>query len=444
MKRSRKRKVYWIQALLLSAGVLICLCCFHAARDGIRKKAPMSDWGLSKVWKQIPNEAVIPKEEECEMHIEQSDVDEIYLKDEDLTEYVVTDSQIQEILDSLTVEEKVAQMFFVTPESITGIENVTTAGEITWTALQKYPVGGLVYFSQNLVSEEQTREMLSNTQKYAVEKMKLPLFLGVDEEGGRVLRIGNSSGFDVERVAAMGILAQANDTVVIHDAADTIGDYLSDLGFNVDFAPDADVLTNAENRVIGDRSFGTDPDMVADMAWAYREGLHDNGILACYKHFPGHGGTVEDSHGGYAYSYKTLEELQVVELVPFRVGCERGIDFIMVSHISVPEVTGSDVPASLSEVLVTDVLRNEMGYRGIIITDSLGMGAVSNHYGSGEAAVMAVQAGCDMLLMPRDFAEAYEAVLDAVKSGTVAEEQIDASVSRIIKGKLKWEEGTAR
>lgn len=234
----------------------------------------------------------------------------------------------------------------------------------------------------------------------------------------------------------MGVLAEQNDTEVIHTAASTIGTYLSDLGFNVDFAPDTDVITNEANQVIGDRSFGSDPSVVADMAWAYRKGLHEHGILACYKHFPGHGGTIEDSHNGYAYSYKTLEELKEIELVPFQSGCDKGIDFIMVSHVSTPNITGSDIPATLSRQIVTDLLRQEMGYQGIIITDSLNMGAVSEHYSPQEAAVMAVQAGCDMLLMSDYFEPSYSAVLDAVADGRIREEDIDASVSRIIEAKL--------
>lgn len=352
------------------------------------------------------------------------------------TEEDLTGQRTAEILSQMTIEEKVAQMFFITPEQLTGADNVTATGDATKAALDRYPVGGLVYFAKNLQTPEQTRSMLQGAQDYVMQTRGLPLFIGVDEEGGRVLRVGSNSAFDVEKIQAMGVLAEQNDTEVIHTAASTIGTYLSDLGFNVDFAPDTDVITNEANQVIGDRSFGSDPNVVADMAWAYREGLHEHGILACYKHFPGHGGTVEDSHNGYAYSYKTLEELKEIELVPFQSGCDKGIDFIMVSHVSTPNITGSDIPATLSRQIVTDVLRQEMGYQGIIITDSLNMGAVSEHYSPQEAAVMAVQAGCDMLLMSDYFELSYNAVLDAVADGRIREEDIDASVSRIIETKL--------
>ena len=204
----------------------------------------------------------------------------------------------------MSLEEKVAQLFFITPEALTGFQTVTAAGETTKAALDRYPVGGLVYFSQNLLSPTQTKEMLSTIQDYMTEKQGFPIFLGVDEEGGRVLRIGNKKAFEVERIEAMGELAKQQDLQVIEQAGATIGAYLSDLGFTVDFAPDADVITNRENQVIGDRSFGTNPQVVADMAWAFCKGLHTKHIFATYKHFPGHGGTTEDSHTGYAFSYK--------------------------------------------------------------------------------------------------------------------------------------------
>lgn len=348
-----------------------------------------------------------------------------------------TEQQVQELLGQMTLKEKVAQMFFTTPESVTGVGTVIQTGEVSKKAWSEYPVGGFVYFAQNLVSPQQTKDMLSGIQDYVKGQQGLPIFLGVDEEGGRVLRIGSNPAFGVEKIEAMGKLAQGKDTRQIRKAAGYIGKYLSQLGFNVDFAPDADVLTNPDNQVIGDRSFSQDPSVTADMSLAYSKGLAKHGILDCYKHFPGHGGTVEDSHAGYAYSYQTLEELMQSELVPFQAGSDHGAAFIMVSHISVPEVTGSDVPASLSKTLVTDVLRGKIGYQGIIIKDSLNMGAVSGNYSMEQAAVMAVQAGCDMLLMSGEFKTAYGALLQAVQNGTVTEERVDESVRRIIRAKLK-------
>ena len=398
--------------------------------------------GRDESYINVEGEAIVKEEalEKKSVEKELSKVSELNTE-EMFCEDGGTDSKVVEILETLTLEEKVAQMFFITPEALSGVEKVVQAGKTSEEALKKYPVGGIVYFASNLISTDQTKEMLSNMQKYSVNRINLPIFLGVDEEGGRVLRIGSNPNFGVEKVESMGMLAQSKDINIIYEAGNTIGTYLAELGFNVDFAPDADVLSNSDNQIIGNRSFGTEPDVVAEMSWAYCEGLHNNSILATYKHYPGHGGTKEDSHSEYAYSYKTLEELKENELIPFQSGCEMGVDFIMVSHISLPKVTGSDVPASLSKMLVTDILRQDMGYEGIIITDSLSMGAISQHYSADEAALQAVEAGCDMLLMPSDFEMAYKAILDAVKEGSISQERIDNSVKRIITAKLKLRKG---
>ena len=339
------------------------------------------------------------------------------------------------ILEQMTLGEKVCQMFLVTPETLTGFQTVTAAGNITLGALEQYPVGGLIYFSTNLVDDEQTNTMLKNTTVYARENHDIPIFLAVDEEGGRVARIGSNPKFSVEKVPCMKEIGDSGDLSKAYDVGDTIGAYLSELGFNLDFAPDADVLTNPSNTVIGDRSFGTDAVCVSNMMLEVADGLLDNGVIPCVKHFPGHGSTAGDTHQGLAYTDKTLEELMSCELVPFQTAVDNGLPMIMVSHISVPSVTGDDTPASLSHFLVTELLREQMGFDGIVITDGMGMGAIEDNYESGEAAVLAVQAGCDMLLITADFPEAYQAVLDAVEDGRISEQQIDASVKRILRMK---------
>ena len=392
-------------------------------------------------WEANPEEGVQEKSESEKLEQNKNGTGEAGLEERkaEKEEEERLAEEAEKIIAGMELEEKVAQMFFVTPELITGVSRVRAAGEWTKDALDRYPVGGLVYFAANLENAQQTEEMLSTVQKYMMDEWGFPVFLGIDEEGGRVLRIGSNADFGVKKTEAMGTLAGKEEPeAAVRNAGNTIGAYLAELGFNVDFAPDADVLTNEENRVIGDRSFGKDPQSVAGLAWEFAQGLHDNGIMACYKHFPGHGGTVEDSHKGYAYSYKTWEELAETELVPFQSGSENGIEFIMVSHISLPNFNGTDIPATLSASVVTGKLREEMGYEGIIITDSMNMGAVSNHYEAGEAAVLAVQAGCDMLLMSQGFEESYQAVLQAVEAGEITEDRINESVRRIMETKLKW------
>ena len=338
----------------------------------------------------------------------------------------------EQILENMTLGQKVAQLFFITPESLSGYQLVTQCGDATYAALREYPVGGLIYFSDNLETPGQTRDMIGKAKDYMQRETGIPLFTGVDEEGGQIVRVAANDAFNVTRFRPMGEIAASGNTDEIYNAGNAIGAYLNDLGFNVDFAPVADVITNPANTVIGNRSFGDDKDRVSDMAKAFAQGLNANDVLAVYKHFPGHGGTEADTHEGYAYTMRTKEELLETELVPFRKAIEDGIGMIMVAHVSLPALTGDDTPATLSTEIVTDLLRDEMGFGGVIITDALNMGAIANTYTAGESAVFALQAGCDMLLMPSDFKTAYQAVLSAVRDGTLSESQIDRSVLRIL------------
>ena len=194
----------------------------------------------------------------------------------------------------------------------------------------------------------------------------------------------------------------------------------------------ADVLSNPENQVVKRRSFGADPELVSQMALAVRNGLESHNVYSVFKHFPGHGATIGDTHEGYAYTDKTLEELYSCELIPFEDAIEADASFIMAGHISAPQVTGDHIPASLSKVLITDILREEMGYDGIVITDALNMGAVTEQYTSSEAAIMAIEAGADILLMPENFYEAFYGVIEAIHLGRLTEERIDESVERIL------------
>ncbi len=343
--------------------------------------------------------------------------------------------EVEEILAGMTLEEKVYQLFIITPEALTGSNTVTAAGETTRKSLENYPVGGLVYFSKNLKDPAQTKKMLQNVMAFSYEVEGLPLFTCIDEEGGRVARIGSNPAFGVEKIGSM---QEIKDEKEAYEAGETIGTYLSRFGFNFDFAPDADVLTNKSNKAIGDRSFGSDSDRVVKMAAAFSDGLHSQNVLSSFKHFPGHGAVQGDTHDGFAYTDKTYEELLKSELKPFMAAGSLGVDAVMAAHISVPEITGEDTPCTLSEKMITDVLRRDLGFEGLIITDALDMGAITQNYTSRQAAVLAFRAGVDMLLMPRDFKQASEGILEAVEKGEISEERIDESLRRIIKAKLLW------
>lgn len=344
--------------------------------------------------------------------------------------------KVQQIVDSMSLEEKVAQLFLVQPEAIVDIGTATAAGDATKQAINKTPVGGFVYFSDNLQSEQQVQDMLRNVQKYSEDRIGLPAFLSVDEEGGTVARVASTGRFDVTDVGDMAKIGASGDVQQARQAGETIGSYLSELGFNLDFAPDADVLTNPDNTVVKKRSFGSDPRVVSDMSLAVAQGLAQHQVYSVYKHFPGHGATAGDTHQGYAYTDKTLDELKQSELIPFENAIQNNAAFIMAAHISAPRVTGDDTSASLSKTMITDILRGQMGYDGIVVTDAMNMGAVTEQYTSAQAAVKALQAGADLVLMPEDFQEAYQGVLDAVKDGTLTEQRINESVTRIVKVKV--------
>lgn len=347
------------------------------------------------------------------------------------------DNEVQTILDNMTLEDKIAQLFILYPETlVSGVNRVTAAGEMTREAFDRRPVGGLIYMRQNLESREQVQTMLSDFQEISLSRTGLPAFLCVDEEGGKVTSVGGTEALAIPRGEDMVDIGARNHPEEAYQKGEFIGGYLSELGFNVDFAPVADVLSNPENTVVKKRSFGADPKLVTAMTAAFAEGLQSKGILGSYKHFPGHGATAGDTHKGYSYTDKTLEELMACELLPFMDGISRNIPMIMVGHISLPKVIGDDTPASLSSYIMTDLLREELGYKGIIITDALAMKAVINEYSSDEAAVRALEAGADILLLPEDFELAFQGVLQAVNEGRLSRERLDQSLQRIIRQKL--------
>lgn len=327
-------------------------------------------------------------------------------------------------IEVMPLEDKVAGLFIVTPEAITGVSTAVKAGDGTRDALARYSVGGLIYFSKNIKSQEQLTEMIDNTKLYT----KYPLFIAVDEEGGKVSRVANAGiGTKIDAAQTIGETGDANNA---YQAGITVGTYLSDLGFNLNFAPVADV-NSVDGSALGNRTYGSDAQAVIPYVNSMMQGLEEKNVTACLKHFPGIGSSTQDTHDGMATTNRTLDEFRANELTVFKAGIDAGANMIMVGHLSAPELTGDNTPCSLSPAVVTDLLRNEMGYKGIIISDAMNMSAVSEYYSSDEAAIMALRAGCDMILMPEDFEKAYNGVLQAVQDGTISEERINDSLRRI-------------
>lgn len=350
------------------------------------------------------------------------------------------DEQIEQMLSSLPLEQKVAQLFIVAPEALVENNPVVAAGEATEQAFHNRPVGGICYFAQNLENPDQTKEMLANVTTFSEEVVGIPPFLAVDEEGGTVTRIASNPNYGVSDVGDMCTIGAAGDTQAAWDAAVYIGNYLRDLGFNLDFAPVADIANNPESTTMAKRSFGASADIVSSMTQAAVEGFLSTGILCSAKHFPGIGGAVGDSHTDTIVSNKTADEMAGEELLPFKAAIAAGVPFIMVGHLSCPAITGDNTPASLSTVVIQDLLRTQLGFEGIVITDSLGMGAVTSICTPQEIGVRALNAGNDMILMPEDFEAAYQGVLSALSDGSVTEERINQSLRRILRVKLTLEQ----
>jgi len=373
---------------------------------------------------ETENEAVATEEPQVE-------VDKIVT---DKTQIV---GMANEILNNMTLEEKIGQLFVVNFEQLdTRKKDTYNFTKVTATmreALKKYKVGGVIFFATNIETPAQTTKFINKLQGFST----VPMFISVDEEGGDVARIANNEKMNTTSFPTMEIVgAMANEDYAF-DMGQTIGKEIKGLGFNLDFAPVADVRTNELNTEIGNRSFGDDQKLVAKKVSQVVCGLQSENVAATLKHFPGQGSTAGDSHKGAVDVDSDINELRKVSFVPFKAGIKAGVDVIMVSHLSISNVTGSTKPASMTELVMKDILRTELSFEGVIITDAMNMKSVTKYYTPGEAAVNAISAGADMVLMPENFVAAYNAVCNAVSNGTIDEKTIDEKVQRILELKIK-------
>lgn len=356
-------------------------------------------------------------------------------------------SEIESKIKTMGVREKVAQMFVVRLESLdpafdndavhkSSLRGATEVNDRIEETFERYPAGGVILFSRNIENPRQTKKLTKKIHALKSGSGIRPLTF-IDEEGGIVSRLANNKAFDLPKFESMKKIGESGDEENAWKAGKAIGKYLGEFGFDVDFAPVADVDTNPLNPIIGDRAFSADPAEAAGMSSAFLKGLESAGTKGCLKHFPGHGDTQTDTHKGYAETGKTWEELLECEMLPFKSGIESGADFIMTAHISAPKVDGSGSPSTLSKTITTDKLRRELGYDGIIITDAMEMSAITKNYGNGEAAIKSILAGSDMILIPYDYRATFKSVLEAVENGVIPEERINESVRRILKVKFE-------
>ena len=366
------------------------------------------------------------------------------------------EDKIMDMVEGMTTQEKVAQMlmpsFRYWGEGDTK-EGVTELNDAQKATLSKYSFGGVIVFAQNCQNAKQTTALIKAMQKANLDGgAESSLLVSIDQEGGYITRL--NTGTAMPGNMAIGATGETENA---YRAAYVIGKELAVQGINVDFAPVMDVNNNPANPIIGVRSFSDDPEVVAQFGAKYIEGLHNNGVMAALKHFPGHGDTNTDSHTGLPKIDKTYDELKQMELIPF-AGVAKNADFIMTAHIQYPKIeaqtytsisTGEEIylPATLSKTILTDILRTDIGYEGVVITDAMDMAAIAEHFDEMDSARLAINAGADMILMPVDLSnpeglahldEYIDGVVSQINSGAISADRVDESVYRIMKMKAKY------
>ncbi len=332
---------------------------------------------------------------------------------------------IEEVIAEMSLKEKIGQMVMV---GFTGDEINSSIKEM----ITKYKVGGIIYFTRNFSSPKQAAELSANLQKLSIQNTGIPLFLSTDEEGGIVTRVKGMTHFPGPMA-----LGAANTEQLTKKVAQAKGKQLKYLGINFNLSPVLDVNNNPQNPIIGVRSFGTEPERVAQHGKSYLKGLQSKNVIACGKHFPGHGDTSTDSHLNLPVINHNLNHLKQVELIPFKNAIDNGIDSIMIAHIAFPALTGrDDLPATLSSEIITGLLRKELGFQGLIITDCMEMKGISSTFGTVQGAIQTVKAGSDQVLIshtPSKQIKVIEKLLELVQKGEIKEKRIDNSLKRILK-----------
>ncbi|GKU28529.1 beta-N-acetylhexosaminidase [Clostridium folliculivorans] len=337
---------------------------------------------------------------------------------------------IKEKLKSLTLDEKIGQL------TIVGIEG-TEINDNTKELIKNYHVGGVIFFKENISSRNQALALVQSLKN--INGTGIPLFLGVDEEGGRVSRMPA----EYKKLPSSGTIGKKNNEDISKKVGEILGEEVSSVGFNLDFAPVLDINSNPKNPIIGDRSFGNNAELVSKLGVATMNGIQSKNIISAVKHFPGHGDTLVDSHKGLPTVNNDINRLRSFELIPFKEAIDNGADMVMVAHILLPNIDKT-YPSSLSKVVISDLLRKELGFNGVIITDDMTMGAITLNYDINKAAVTSLKAGSDIVLVCHDYNKektVIESIKTAVNNKEITEQEIDEKVYRILKLKDKYKIG---
>lgn len=337
-----------------------------------------------------------------------------------------TENEFDEQISKMTLQQKVAQMLMVSIEG-------TEVDDDFKSFISECEAGTVILFGNNITSASQLTRLTNDIKECAGD---IPFIIGMDEEGGRVTRLPQ----DVQSMPSAFEVASSKNSDYCYDAGRQIGTQLKSFGLHTGFSPVLDIWTNPENTVIGQRAYGKTSDEVCTYGIAAMNGIKDSGAIPVVKHFPGHGDTVTDSHYGLPTVSKTKDELWQTELIPFKTAIENNVPAVMVAHILCTQIDNK-YPASLSSKAVTSLLREEMGFNGVVLTDDLTMGAIVEEYSLGQAGVLAVKAGCDILTVCHSYDnanEVFEAVVNAVEKGEIDQSRIDESVKRILKLKKDY------
>lgn len=342
-------------------------------------------------------------------------------------------TKAEQILQTMSLDQKIGQLFMI------GFDG-TDINEDLQSMIEDSHIGGVIYFARNIAYPEQVALLSAKLQRYAIESGHPGLMISIDQEGGRVARLTEATGFtEFPSAMAIGATGDPHNAFLMYQA---MAKEMRSVGINADFAPDLDVNNNPLNPVIGIRSFSSDPQRVAEFGVQAIRGLQSEGILAFGKHFPGHGDTEVDSHQGLPVIDHPLDRLETVEFVPFEAGIQANSAGIMTAHVEFPAIDPSNTPATVSQLVLTGLLRDRMNYQGLIVTDSLEMGALGvAGYPASIAGLAAFKAGADMLLFNRDHElhrQAIAEVKKAVEAGEISQQRLDDSVLRILRVKEEY------
>ena len=332
------------------------------------------------------------------------------------------DEKIQEDIKGMSLSEKIGQMIVISYRTLEYTEELNNILNIV-------KPGGFILFSENISTYDETTKYISKLKSMA----DIPLLIGIDQEGGRVQRIKKLSDANVLEIPSMYSLGKTGNKELSKSVGKVLASEIATFGINLDYAPSLDIFSNPNNTVIGDRAFGSDYQTVIDMALPFAKGMEEENIIPVYKHFPGHGDTDADSHVELPVVNKTKEELYENEFLTFKAAIEDGAQVIMVAHIALPNITGDYIPSTLSREVVTGILREELGFGGVVTTDAVNMSALADNYSLDEICKYSINAGIDMILMPEDPIEAVNIIEKLVENGDITEERINESVERILK-----------